>query len=174
MSMSRWSTVTLTAAAVVGLGVLPVMAAPSPGTADAAFVQTAHQGNLPEITAGHDAQKNGQDTCVKDAGAILVRDHTKLDADLSQLAAKGKIQLPDAPSPEQQAASNQVKTMAGSSGYDKAWLAAQEDAHTKTLASIDKQISQGKDADTTAAARKARPVVAMHLEMVRGGTCHTM
>ncbi|MGW0390424.1 DUF4142 domain-containing protein [Streptomyces sp. NPDC003042] len=174
MRGTRWTTAAVVVAAAVGLGASSVVAAPSPGSADASFVQMAHQGNLAEIEAGKDAQKNGQDTCVKDAGALLVRDHTKLDADLSGLAAKGKVELPDAPTPEQQATLNKVTALAGSSGYDKAWLAAQEEAHTKTLAMIDKQISQGKDAETTDAAKKARPVVAMHLDMVRGGTCHAV
>ncbi|MFJ9647564.1 DUF4142 domain-containing protein [Streptomyces sp. NPDC101206] len=172
MRSSRWSTAAVVVAAAVGMSAPSVMAAPSPGSADASFVQAVHQGNLAEIAAGQDAQRNAQDTCVKEAGAVLVRDHTKLDADVSQLARKGNVQLPGTPTPEQQATLNKVKALAGSSGYDRAWLAAQEDGHTKTLALIDKQISTGKDADTTAAAKKARPVVAMHLKMVQGGTCH--
>ncbi|MFD3870228.1 DUF4142 domain-containing protein [Streptomyces sp. NPDC058623] len=171
---SRWMTTVVLAAALGGVGLSPVAAAPAPGSSDAEYVQMAHQGNLAEIIAGQDAQKNAKDTCVKDAGDTLVRDHTKLDADLSALAAKGKVTLPNAPTAEQQAALADVKAKAGSDAYDKAWLTAQEGAHTKTLALIDQQISQGKDADTIQAAQKARPIVAMHLDMVRGGTCHTM
>ncbi|MFD9420892.1 DUF4142 domain-containing protein [Streptomyces goshikiensis] len=147
---------------------------PGPGESDATYVRMAHQGNLAEIAAGQDAQTNGKDVCVKDVGAALVRDHTKLDADLSALAKQGGVTPPNAPTPEQQAALTAVKAKAGSDAYDKAWLKAQEDAHTKTLALIDKQVSQGKDASTTQAAEKARPVVTMHLNMVRGGTCHAV
>ncbi|MGW7318265.1 DUF4142 domain-containing protein [Streptomyces sp. NPDC054865] len=171
---SRWIYAVVLAAALSGAGLSPVAAAPTPGSSDAEYVRMAHQGNLTEIIAGQDAQKNAKDTCVKDAGDTLVRDHTKLDADLSALAAKGNVTLPDAPTTEQQAALEDVKAKAGSDAYDKAWLKAQEAAHTKTLALIDKQISQGKDADTTQAAQKARPVVVMHLNMVQGGSCHAM
>ncbi|MEU8843800.1 DUF4142 domain-containing protein [Streptomyces roseus] len=172
MSSPRWITATVVVAAAVGLSAPSVAAAPTPGSADAAFAQAVHQGNLAEIAAGQDAQKNGQDSCVKEVGATLVRDHTELDAEVARLAEKGKVQLPATPTPAQQAALNKVKALAGSTGYDKAWLAAQEDGHTKTLALIDKQIRDGKDAETASAAKKARPVVAMHLAMVRGGTCH--
>ncbi|CAL9623007.1 hypothetical protein SUDANB120_05912 [Streptomyces sp. enrichment culture] len=173
MAGIRWAAPAAAAAAVLGLAV-PAAAAPSPGSPDAAFVQAAHQANLAEIAAGQDAQRNGGDTCVKDAGAKLVRDHTELDAELTDLAQEGRLQLPDAPTAEQKAALDKVKAQAGTSGYDKAWLTAQEKAHTATLAAIDKQITDGKDADTVDAAEDARPVVAAHLEMVRGGTCHAM
>lgn len=173
-SSSRWLTAAVLAAALTGAGASSVMAAPTPGSSDAEYVRTAHQGNLAEIAAGQDAQKNAEGTCVKDAGAALVRDHTKLDADLTALAKEGNVTLPDAATQEQQTVLADIKAKAGTAAYDQAWLAAQEDAHTKTLARIDEQISRGADAETTAAAQKARPIVAMHLEMVRGGTCHPM
>ncbi|WP_051806703.1 DUF4142 domain-containing protein [Streptomyces sp. NRRL F-2664] len=172
--MSRWLTTAALVAALAGAGLAPAAAAPAPGSSDAEFVRVSHQGNLAEIAAGQDAQKHASSTCVKDVGAALVRDHTKLDAELSALAKKGNVTLPAAPTQEQQAVLKGVQAKAGSLQYDKAWLTAQEAAHTKTLALIDKQISQGTDAETTAAAKKSRPVVAMHLDMVRGGTCHSM
>ncbi|MFJ8209787.1 DUF4142 domain-containing protein [Streptomyces sp. NPDC096033] len=63
---------------------------------------------------------------------------------------------------------------AGTPGYDMAWLRAQADAHQATLKTIDDEIANGDDARVVAAAKDARPVVAMHLDMVRGGTCHVM
>ncbi|MFJ6940402.1 DUF4142 domain-containing protein [Streptomyces sp. NPDC101132] len=160
------------AVVLTSAGLSAVAAAPSPGSTDAQYVRTAHQGNLAEIAAGQDAQKNAEDTCVKDVGAALVRDHTDLDATISRLAEKGGVSLPDTMTQEQQTALDNVKATAGSPAYDAAWLTAQEDAHTKTLALIDHQISQGTDTETTDAAKKARPVVAKHLDMVRGGTCN--
>ncbi|MFD3808134.1 DUF4142 domain-containing protein [Streptomyces sp. NPDC058611] len=127
---------------------------------------------MAEIAAGQDARKNATTTCVKQAGATLVGDHTKLDAELSALAKEGDVSLPGTPTREQQTTLADVRSKA-CPDYDKAWLMAQEAGHTKTLTLIDQQISQGKDTETTAAAKKARPEVAMHLDMVRGGTCHT-
>ncbi|MFD3938037.1 DUF4142 domain-containing protein [Streptomyces sp. NPDC058618] len=171
---ARVLTIAVFTASLACSGVSAVTAAPAPGSADARFVQMAHQSNLAEIAAGQDAQKNATTTCVKQAGATLVSDHTKLDAELSALAKKGDVSLPGAPTREQQATLADVRSKAGSPDYDKAWLMAQEAGHAKTLTLIDQQISQGQDTETTTAAKKARPVVAMHLDMVRGGTCHGM
>lgn len=143
------------------------------GDQDVRFVKAAHQGNLAEIAAGQDAQKHATTACVKSAGAVLVRDHRKLDADLTALAAKLGVALPASPSAEQKRTLAAVRAKAGSPAYDTAWLKAQDAAHTKTLALIDHELRAGRNAEVKAAARAARPVVAKHLDMVRGGTCHT-
>ncbi|THA44807.1 DUF4142 domain-containing protein [Streptomyces sp. A1136] len=162
------------AAVVSGVcGPATLAAAPFDGQ-DTAFVRSAHQSNLAEIAAGQDAQKHATTSCVKQVGAKLVADHQKLDTDLKTLAAQSKVPLPTMPTAEQQQKLKAVQEKAGTAGYDAAWLSDQEAGHTKTLALIDTQIKTGTDTAVTNAAKKARPVVVMHLDMVRGGTCHTM
>ncbi|CAL9417420.1 DUF4142 domain-containing protein [Streptomyces sp. enrichment culture] len=161
----------LTCLTLSGIAAAPALAAEAPPT-DYAFLRASHQGNLTEIAAGKDAQKNATTECVKHVGGVLVRDHTKLDAATRALADKLGVDLPMAPSPEQQRTLASVMAKAGTGAYDAAWLKAQDAAHTKTLGMIDHQIANGKDAEVTAAAKAARPVVAHHLSMVRGGTCH--
>ncbi|MGW0393466.1 DUF4142 domain-containing protein [Streptomyces sp. NPDC003042] len=138
---------------------------------DTAFVKAAHQGNLAEVAAGSDAQKHATTACVKGVGAVLVRDHTKLDAGLKTLAAKLNATLPSSPTAEQQKKLAAVQAKAGTAAYDAAWLSDQDAAHTEALALIDREISTGGNADAVAAARAARPVVETHHDMVRGGTC---
>ncbi|MFI8186703.1 DUF4142 domain-containing protein [Actinacidiphila glaucinigra] len=138
---------------------------------DTAFVKAAHQGNLAEIAAGQDAQTHATTACVKEVGEVLVRDHTKLDADLKAVAGKLGISLPAGPSAEQNQELAAVREKAGSSAYDAAWLKMSEAGHVKTLALIDQEVKAGANAEVVAAAQAARPVVAMHLKMVEGGTC---
>lgn len=157
--------------AMSGISAAPALAA-QVSDQDVMFVKAAHQGNLAEIAAGQDAQKHATTTCVKTVGAVLVRDHGKLDADLKMLAHKVDIALPATPTEEQKQELAAVQAKAGSSAYDAAWLKTQDAAHTKTLALIDQELKAGHNAEVKAAARAARPVVAMHLDMVRGGTCH--
>ena len=142
-------------------------------TQDKMFAAQARQGNLAEIAAGHDARKNATTKCVRHAGDVLVRDHSKLDADLKRLARKLHVKLPGSPSARQKKELAAVRAKAGSRAYDAAWLTAQDAAHRKTLVLIDRELKAGKNAEVKAAARTARPVVARHLDMVRGGTCHT-
>ncbi|MCQ0022772.1 DUF4142 domain-containing protein [Streptomyces somaliensis DSM 40738] len=171
MRTYRWAATALTCLTLSGIAAAPALAADAPPT-DHAFLRAAHQGNLTEIAAGRDAGKNATTACVKKVGAVLVRDHTKLDAAARALADKLGVDLPTAPSPEQQRVLASVMAKAGTGAYDAAWLKAQDAAHTKTLRMIDHQIAEGREASVTAAAKAARPVVAHHLSMVRGGTCH--
>ncbi|MGW2773664.1 DUF4142 domain-containing protein [Streptomyces olivaceoviridis] len=143
-----------------------------PAGQDETFLIQVHQGNLAEIAAGQDAGRHATSKCVKQVGAVLVRDHTKLDADVKTLADKLKVRLPASPSAEQKKQLAAVQAKAGTSAYDAAWLRTQEAGHRQTLALIDQEIKAGKNSQVVAAARSARPVVAMHLDMVRGGTCH--
>ncbi|MGW0335803.1 DUF4142 domain-containing protein [Streptomyces sp. NPDC003011] len=109
---------------VVGLvvAVSAISVAPSVAAAvsdqDAVFVKSAHQGNLAEIAAGQDAQKNAISACVKQVGAILVRDHGKLDADVKMLADKLGVVLPGTPTLEQKQELVAVQAKAGTSAYD--------------------------------------------------------
>ncbi|MBB0247111.1 DUF4142 domain-containing protein [Streptomyces alkaliphilus] len=164
----------LVAAAVTALA----MAGTSTGTAladdtatDAGYLQQSRQGNLTEILAGEDALENARSECVRHVGEVLIRDHTLLDADVTTLADARGVELPDAPSPEQQRVLDEVSALAGTEEYETAWLLAQEEAHLETLDLIDTQVEYGTDEEITAAALSARPIVAMHLEMVRGGVC---
>ncbi|MER7930757.1 MULTISPECIES: DUF4142 domain-containing protein [unclassified Streptomyces] len=165
--------------AVVAAASLTVLCAPQAIAADSGashdqvFLQQAHQGNLAEILAGKDAEHHATTVCVKDVGKTLVRDHSKLDASVRKLAAETNTTLPSAPTTAQQKQLKAVQAKAGSSAYDMAWLKVQEVAHRTTLAGIDNEIAHGKNGRVVAAAREARPVVAMHLAMVRNGVCDT-
>jgi putative membrane protein len=158
--------------AVAGAAAPGAAWAAAPAPADTTFLRGAHQSNLAEIAAGRDAQANATTDCVRQVGAVLVRDHRKLDRQAAPVVRRLNVELPTAPAPAQRQALAAVRAKAGSSAYDAAWLAAQEKGHRQTLALIDKELSAGSDASVKALARAARPVVQMHLEMVEGGTCH--
>lgn len=164
----------LTAAAAVAMSTMavPQASAAPVSDEDTAFVRTVHQGNLTEIAAGQDAQAHATTACVKEVGDVLVRDHTKLDADVKALAGKLGIALPAGPSATQNQELASLREKGGSPAYDAAWLKIAEAGHAQTLALIDQEVKTGANAEVVAAAQAARPVVAMHLEMVRGGTCH--
>ncbi|MFJ6797343.1 DUF4142 domain-containing protein [Streptomyces sp. NPDC091268] len=161
------------AAALLCVGIATGPASGAPGQ-DAAYATAAHQGNLAEMAAGQDARAHASTDCVKEVGARLVKDHAKLDDELKTIATRLDISLPSGPTAAQQEQLKSVQAKAGSAAYDKAWLSAQESAHTATLKLIDKQLDQGRDTALVTAARKAQPIVQMHLDMVRGGSCHSM
>jgi predicted outer membrane protein len=162
--------VALAAAAVLGTASIASAVAAGP---DAAFLQAAHQYNLAIIAAGRDAQQNGRASCVRQLGAVLERDHRKLDAQAQPVATQRRVRLPDTPTPAQRRALDEVQAKAGTSGYDAAWLAAQERAHRQALNLIDRERTGGTIPSVKSTASAARPVLQMHRDMIGGGRCRT-
>ncbi|HZG05648.1 MAG TPA: DUF4142 domain-containing protein [Streptomyces sp.] len=167
----HWASTTAAALTMAGAVTCPAVAVEQASEQDSTYLKASHQGNLAEIAAGQDAQRNAATSCVRNVGAVLVRDHTRLDAQDKALAGKLGVSLPGTPTAEQQQQLAAVRAKAGTPEYDRAWLRLQAASHEKTLALIDQEIRTGRHPEVRASARAARPVVAMHLEAVRGGTC---
>lgn len=175
MRTHRWAATALTCLALTGIAAASASAAPAfagdDSMTDSAFLRAAHQGSLTEIAAGQDARKNATTDCVKRVAAVLVREHTELDADTGVLADKLGVDLPLAPTVEQQQTLAGLMAKAGTSAYDTAWLKALSAAHQATLDRIDKQLARGENTEVTTAAKATRPIVAGHLALLRGGAC---
>jgi hypothetical protein len=93
--------------AAIALAASPALAQPSQQDTD--WMIAAHQSNLAEIAAGTAAQSQATSDDVRQMGAMLIADHKKLDADLTAAAQQLSVDLPDAPTPEQQAASRRSR-----------------------------------------------------------------
>ncbi|PFG41133.1 putative membrane protein [Georgenia soli] len=159
--LGRAATGAGTLIAAVLLAASPASAAPS--EQDTTWMVAAHQSNLAEIAAGTAAQEQAASEDVRQMGAMLIADHQKLDADLTAAAQQLGVQLPDAPSPEQQAALAEVKAKQGEA-FDTAWIASQVEGHRMTIAATEQEIAQGEDATVVGLARAATPVVQGHLD----------
>ncbi|MFF3668143.1 DUF4142 domain-containing protein [Microtetraspora malaysiensis] len=147
---------------------------PSPGVSeqDQMFLIKAHQGNLAEIRAGRLAQQKGHTSAVRDLGTRLIKDHTRLDTKLRQVAKDVGVQLPHEPSKQQQA---QLKEVSGLSGanFDHAWVQSQLTAHRQVLTLINKQLSTGKSEQVKKTAQEAKPVIQEHLTLLRKAAATT-
>ena len=165
--MRMLSRLALIPAAVLGAVVLtaaPALAAPS--EQDVAWMQAAHQSNLAEIAAGNAAQQQATTQDVKDLGAMFVQMHTELDTALTQAAQQLSVQLPGAPTPEQQQQLEAVKANQGQA-FDTAWIAQQIGSHSTTLAATQKELASGSDETVLGLARTSTPVVEQHLVELR-------
>jgi putative membrane protein len=165
--MRLLSRLVLVPAAVLGTVVLtaaPALAAPS--EQDVAWMQAAHQSNLAEIAAGNAAQQSATTQEVKDLGAMFVQMHTELDTALTQAAQQLGVELPGAPSPEQQQQLSAVQANQGRA-FDTAWIAQQLGSHATTLAATQQELASGSDPTVLELARTATPVVEQHLAQLR-------
>ncbi|WP_454084257.1 DUF4142 domain-containing protein [Georgenia sp. Marseille-Q6866] len=154
----------LGAGVLLGAAVLAVSpAAAEPSEQDEAWMVAAHQSNLAEIAAGTTAQEQATTDAVREMGATLIADHEALDADLVALAEELGVDLPDQPSPEQEAALTEVREQQGEA-FDTAWIASQIEGHRMSLAAGQEEIANGSDEDVIALAEAAAPVIQRHLD----------
>ena len=178
-SRSRARSVAVCAATlcVMGATSLPALASSSPSPSavsplDKQLLTAAHQGNLWEIATSQQAQSAATAACVKRVGAGFIRDHRALDAGVVKTAAQFGVALPSGQTAAQLRQTAALKSLAGTSAYDAAWLKAQYAAHVQTLALIDEEIASGTSPLVKSLSKSARPVVARHTQMVNRGVCH--
>jgi putative membrane protein len=165
--MRMLSRLVLVPAAVLGavaLTAAPALAAPS--DQDVAWMQAAHQSNLAEIAAGNAAQQSATTPEVKELGQMFVQMHTELDTALTQAAQQLGVQLPPAPTPEQEQQLAAVRANQGMA-FDTAWISQQIGSHVTTLAVTQKELQAGSDPTVLGLARTATPVVEQHLAELR-------
>lgn len=134
--------------------------------ADTAFAAKAAVGGMAEVALGKMAAAKGADSKVKDFGKMMVMDHGKANAELMNIAKGKNIALPASLDAEHQAKSDSLSKLSGK-GFDKAYVDAMIEGHKKTLALMQSEASNGKDAELKAFAGKTAPVVQRHLEEIQ-------
>lgn len=155
--------------ALTAAGVAGASTQAAPNAQDRAFLVAAHQSNLAEIAAGQAAQQKATTQVVREHGQLFIRDHTRLDATVRQVAARLNVELPNAPSPAQRASLAAVTAKSGAA-FDAAWLQQQLASHRASLAAGNKELAQGQDATVKGVASASAPVVKMHLSMLAQAT----
>ncbi len=170
----RTSATALATLCLTGAVASPAAASPLAVSAlDRQLLTAAHQGNLWEIATGRSARTDATTACVKQVGAIFVRDHRILDTGVIKTAARLGVMLPSGQGASLTQQALALKKYAKKRGYDPAWLKAQYAVHVQALALIDKEIASGTNLQVKSLARSARPVVQRHVRMVgHGGVCH--
>jgi putative membrane protein len=132
---------------------------------DTAFAAKAAVGGIAEVALGKMAVAKGTSTKVKDFGKMMVMDHGKANAELMGIAKNKNIMLPAGLDSEHQAKSDSLSKLSGKD-FDMAYVNAMIEGHKKTLALMQAEAANGKDADLKAFATKTAPVVQMHLDAI--------
>jgi putative membrane protein len=151
---------------VIAMAVATAVAAEqkaSVSSADEKFASTAAIGGMLEVKLGEVAEKNASSKAVKDFGAMMVADHTKLNNELKALAAKQGIALPAELDPAHQAVVNKLSKLSGAA-FDKAYITDMVKDHQKDLAEFKAEAAKTQDPELKALVEKGASVVAMHLE----------
>jgi putative membrane protein len=141
---------------------------------DADIMGVLHMSNVQEISAGNLAQQRAQDVEVRNFGALMVRDHSNLDQQGSNMAQQLGV-TPTTPSvansvlsSSAQAEMDMLNRASNGSDFDRAYVQSQVTDHQRTLAIVDASISGAQRAELRTMLRdRVRPAVASHLLMAQ-------
>ena len=140
--------------------------AADPATADRDFYAKAAAGGMAEVETGKLAQVKGNSGAVREFGEMMVRDHTKANDKLKQIAGRKNIELPTEPDAKHKAKKQELEAASGAA-FDSAYMEAQVADHEATESLLKRQIESGTDAEAKAWAREALPTVTAHLKRAR-------
>jgi putative membrane protein len=133
---------------------------------DHSFYHSLAEGGMAEVDLGQLAEQKGSDPKVKQFAQMMVKDHTAANEKLDALAASKQVALPKTLDASHEAEKTKLSGLSGAS-FDKAYVQSQVQAHEKTVALLEKEISSGEDAGAKSFAQSVLPTVKHHLEAAR-------
>ena len=159
----------LVAIVVAGLLAVSVAVASAQAITDAQIAHIVVTANQVDIDAGTLAASKGSNAEVKKFGQQMVTDHTGVNKQASELAAKLKVTPADNPTSQSLKAGGDknVAALKGLSGaaFDKAYVDNEVAYHQAVLDALDKTLIPGAtNAELKALLVKVRPAFIAHLE----------
>ena len=159
----------LVAIVVAGLLAVSVAVASAQAITDAQIAHIVVTANQVDIDAGTLAASKGSNAEVKKFGQQMVTDHTGVNKQASELAAKLKVTPADNPTSQSLKAGGDknVAALKGLSGaaFDKAYIDNEVAYHQAVLDAVDKTLIPGAtNAELKALLVKVRPAFVAHLE----------
>ena len=133
---------------------------------DSKFMMMAATSDMNEIGLSNVALQKSQNEEVKKMAQMMIDDHTKSSEELKPLAMSKGVMLPASMDAKHQAMATKMSAMSGMD-FDMMYVKAMVDDHKKAVAMMQKESTNGKDADAKAFAAKTLPVVQMHLNMAQ-------
>jgi len=118
---------------------------PAPlNSTDRDFAMKAAQGGMAEVELGNLAQQRGASEQIKEFGKRLVDDHTKLNNDLKDIAAKQGISLPTDLGPNQRQAVDKMAKLSGAQFDREFWSHAVKD-HREDISELRNEADKGEN-----------------------------
>jgi putative membrane protein len=132
---------------------------------DAKFATTAADAGMAEVELGKLAQQKSANDQIKNFGAMMVTDHTKVNDELMGIAKTKNITLPATCSADEMKKMDDLSKKSGKD-FDKAYVDAMIGGHKKVLSLMQDEAKSGKDSTLKAFAAKTAPAVQMHLDAI--------
>ena len=133
---------------------------------DSKFMMTLATGGMNEITLSQTALAKSTNEEVKSFAQKMVDDHTMAGDELKALAMSKNVTLPMEADAKHKAMNTKLQGMSGNS-FDMEYMKAMVKDHEATVALLQKESTNGKDAEAKAFAAKLLPTVQGHLDMAK-------
>lgn len=125
----------------------------------------AAQGGLTEVQLGELASKRGTSKAVKRYGQRMVKDHTPVNNQLKQLAAKKGVTLPTSLDTTNQQVKQSLSELSGAA-FNREYLNQMLKDHQNDVSAFQTEAQQGQDPDVKAFAAQTLPTIQKHLQQV--------
>lgn len=150
------------------LGCVATMGATTAGAQgsdqDKQFIATASQSDLTEITLSKLALTKGSNPQIKAYAQKMIKDHTKLEAEMKPFADQMGVPPATALNGEHQQLLDQLQGLSGA-GFDKQYAADMDTSHHAALDVFKTELSTTQDAQLKPTVAKGEKVVAEHTMM---------
>jgi len=133
---------------------------------DALFAEAAALGGLAEVSVSELGVRKATDPELKRFSQQMVDDHTRMNRELTTLAAQKQIPLSRTPDPRAQFCAQSLSGLSGAE-FDRCYAKAQFVLHLDAVATFEAEAERGQDSEVRALAAKALPRIKEHLEMIR-------
>lgn len=135
------------------------------GQRDKEFLITIRFANLWEMPMGKLATERGTTEEVKDAGAIMLADHTKLNTVVEQLANRFRVTLPSKPKASHQTWMNEISSEQGQD-FDRTFVNRLRAAHGSVFSIIAEERAGTKNQTMLDFATQANTIVMKHMTLL--------
>lgn len=138
----------------------------APSEADSRFALAAAEGGMLEVELGRIASTKAGNAEVKEFAARMVTDHSKSNAELTQIASTKGLMLPtqEQVKAKHQAMFDKLARLEGAA-FDREYMAAMVKDHDNDVELFEKQAKNGRDAALQGFAEKSLPVLREHQKM---------
>ena len=133
---------------------------------DAEFVMKASEGGLYEVQVHTLATKMAKSDEVKKHATMMLKDHTKMNADLKKVATAGNMKVATKIDAKHAKTLETLKGLKGTA-FDKAYLEDQLEDHEMDIKEFTVASEKAKFPALKELATKALPTLKEHLEMVK-------
>jgi putative membrane protein len=133
---------------------------------DALFAEAAADSGLAEVTLSEIGFRKATDPELKKFSQQMMDDHSRLNSELTTLAARKQLALPRMVDARARFCAQSLSGLSGEM-FDRCYAKAQWNAHMEAVATFEAEAERGQDADLRAFASRALPRLKEHLKMIK-------